>query len=370
MINEQEVENICRLFLTDGENAAVGLQVLKGQNKETKAAVQEKMQPLLDGFNKKTIRGINGIWKAIAKDKLTQSERGALWGIPAFSEGVEKIDYYGISWTALPSTIGQLKDLKLLRIMESKISELPDEIGELTSLEKLDFSFNPLQTIPTTIGKLKDLKILRFSGNGQSLKKLPKEIGEMEGLEELLLAQNGLTKIPPTFGDLGKLKVLDVHSNKLTTLPDEIGNLSQLEVLQVGGNPLKKLPSSIQKLQNLKELVIESNSSTMTDFSFLAGLTQLEKLRMNQIVPEVSQLVQLKELELRDDTIKDIPIEIKGLQQLEVLKINSSGLEDLSEEIIAGLPNLKQIEGGFMAPISSSRLAELEKQFPTITFDI
>jgi Leucine-rich repeat (LRR) protein len=368
MVNEQEVQNICKLLLTDSKNAVLGLQLLKGQDKETKAAVQEQIQPLLDGFKKKTLRGIGSIWKSIEKQKLNQAEWGALWGTAPLNEGIDKVDLYGINWTVLPSTISHLKDLKLLRIMESKIEELPDEIGELTSLDKLDFSFNPLCKIPAAIGKLKQLKILRLSGNGSYLTNLPDEIGQMEGLEELLVGQNALKNIPATIGNLKNLRVLFINSNELTTLPDEIGNLENLEVLDIGCNNIQKIPSNLQHLTNLKELTLNNQSTTITSFDFLKGLTSLEKLNMDAFVLEVSQLTNLKELEIRDDAIIDIPSEISQLKNLETLKINSKGLENLSADVIKELPNLKLIEAGFMAPISSSIISALEEQFPNITF--
>ncbi len=368
MINEDEVQNICKLLLTDSKNAAVGLQLLKGQDKETKSAVQKEIQPLLDGFKKKTLRGLTSIWKAIENDKLNQAERGAVWGIAALNKGIEKVDLYGINWTSLPPTIGQLKELKLLRIMESKIQELPDEIGELTSLDKLDFSFNPLTKIPSTIGKLKQLKILRLSGNGASFNRLPDEIGQLEGLEELILAQNSFKQIPAAIGNLQNLKSLNLSSNRLTTLPKQIGSLTNLEILDAGGNQLQEIPSEFQHLTQLKELSLDSQKSVITNFDFLKGLSSLEKLNVDAFTVEVGSLTNLKELELRDDTIVDIPNEIRHLKKLETLIIHSKGLADLSAEIIQQLPNLKSIKAGFMAPISSATISALEQKFPNITF--
>lgn len=368
MIDRQAVQNICTLLLTDSENAAVGLELLKGQNKVTKAAVQEQLQPLLDGFKKKSLRGITGIWKAIDKNKLNQAETAAVWGMAPLNKGIEKIDLYGIHWTELPQTVGHLSDLKLLRIMESKIEALPDEIGQLTSLNKLDFSFNPLRKIPDAIGQLRQLKILRLSGNGRYLTNIPDAIGEMGGLEELLLAQNALKKLPATLGQLQQLKVLDVRSNQLTTLPETIGHLSNLEILNISGNPLEKLPTSLRQLNQLKALNISSLNATLQDLTFLKGLTSLEELSMNAFSVEVEALQTLKQLELRDDTITDIPVEIGQLKQLEVLIINSSGLEDLSVEVLEQLPNLKKVKAGFMAPISSATIRALEEQFPQIKF--
>jgi len=316
MINEEEVQKIYTLFLSDSKNAALGLELLKGQSKETKAAVQAKVQPLLDGFKKKTIRGITGIWKAIEKDKLNQAERGAVWGIPELNKAIEKVDMYGIHWTALPTTVGQLKSLKLLRIMESKITELPKEIEGLTNLEKLDFSFNPLSKIPKSIGNLKQLKILRLSGNGRYLTRLPDEIGEMEGLEELLLAQNALKKLPDSIGKLQQLKVLDIHSNQLKTLPKTIGTLKSLDVLNVSGNNITAIPAVLHQLPNLKSLNVANQETPLSNFDFLKGLDALEELNMNACPPEIAHLTNLKRLELRDDAITDIPSEVGHLEKL------------------------------------------------------
>lgn len=67
----------------------------------------------------------------------------------------------------LPASIGQLKNLKSLKLMNMDLGELPMAISELTQLEYLDLSMNKLD-MSKEIKKLEtlpNLKYLRVWGN-------------------------------------------------------------------------------------------------------------------------------------------------------------------------------------------------------------
>ena len=59
--------------------------------------------------------------------------------------------------TRLPAEIGQLSDLKILKLYANDLVSLPPEIGDLTSLCYLSLRYNKLQHLPTELGQLRGL---------------------------------------------------------------------------------------------------------------------------------------------------------------------------------------------------------------------
>ena len=108
------------------------------------------------------------------------------------------------------------------------LTELPLEIGNLTSLRGLDLYRNQLT-------------------------ELPPEIDNLTNLMDLTLGDNQLTKLPPEIGNLTSLRDLDLEYNQLMELPSQIGDLSGLERLSVGNNQLTAIPLSMVKLEKLSQ---------------------------------------------------------------------------------------------------------------------
>jgi len=86
---------------------------------------------------------------------------------------LEKLDISNNKLTgALPSQIGNLKNLKILKASNNDFTGVPAELGQLTKLEIIDFSNNRLTGLPNELGQLKNLKILDLSNNQYSVSDL------------------------------------------------------------------------------------------------------------------------------------------------------------------------------------------------------
>lgn len=126
-----------------------------------------------------------------------------------------RLDYNEI--TSIPPSIGQFRQLQILRVRNNKIDSLPKEIGELKVLSQLMLT-------------------------GNLIKSLPGEIGNMVALTQLRIENNQLTELPKEIGNLSNLTHLFLDNNKLSYLPTEIKNLTKLVHFSINGNNLN-LPS-------------------------------------------------------------------------------------------------------------------------------
>lgn len=69
---------------------------------------------------------------------------------------------------ALPSQIGNLKKLRILKAGSNQLTGVPAEVGQLSNLEVLDLSNNQLTGLPYELANLKKLRTLNLSGNPYS----------------------------------------------------------------------------------------------------------------------------------------------------------------------------------------------------------
>lgn len=201
--------------------------------------------------------------------------------VQARRENATILDLSGKGLTSIPSTIGQLTDLRTLDLRNNRLKRLSEVIGQLTNLQELYLYENQLTSLPESIGRLQSLTILGLSDNqlinlpieierlqglkilflsGNNLTRFPPSLGKLVNLVRLSLSENSLTEIPPVIGQLVNLQRLDIVSNKLTSLPESIGQLTSLRFLYLANNQLTSLPRSIEQLTNLQELDILGNS--------------------------------------------------------------------------------------------------------------
>lgn len=91
----------------------------------------------------------------------------------------------------------------------------------------------------------------RLDLGGNELEELPDFIGQLSSLIELWLDNNFLTTLPPEIGELRNLQCLDVSENRVDELPEEIYGLQSLTDLILSSNVLHELPEGIGMLIKL-----------------------------------------------------------------------------------------------------------------------
>jgi len=160
--------------------------------------------------------------------------------------------------SSIPTCFDNLSSLKKIILQSNLLTSLPSKIFSIKTLEYIDLSYNESMEgeIPSSIGNLKNLKYCKI--NQCSITQIPEEIGNCESLEELNLLNNAIKGIPSEIGNLEKLEILDLGFNSITMIPKEIGNLQNLKQLSLHHNHFSEIPSELGNLKNLRELELHN----------------------------------------------------------------------------------------------------------------
>ena len=231
------------------------------------------------------------------------------------------------SLRCLPSKIFNLKLLKDVNISGcSKLERLPQNVGNAESVEKLDVSGTTIKEVPSSIGLLKNLKVLSFNGckglssiNSISWYDLlpfssrPK-IADPVGLSSLLglcsltklkLKDCNLREILDDIGCLFSLEEINLRGNSFVCLPDSIGQLCKLRMMQLKNctslRSLPKLPISIIQIWGNGCTSLETVSDLLKPNSLCEVelyLTNCSKLADNQDVIDMFFAVIRKHLQV------------------------------------------------------------------------
>ena len=141
---------------------------------------------------------------------------------------------------------------------------------------------------------------------GRGLTQLPDAIGECTSLTKLILCSNQLTSLPAAIGNLKKLEWLDLQSNPLTQLPPEITRCTKLETLVLFECKRLVLPALP---------AIETINAQATSVALLRSLARSPSLEyvsamscgLTAVPDQLRALKQLGTLDLSDNRLKVLP---------------------------------------------------------------
>lgn len=210
--------------------------------------------------------------------------------------------------TEIPTSISRLTKLITLDLSFQDFKTLPDEITQFPNLSYLRVAKNrSLTELPENIGNLSDLEILEFAGTNVSI--LPKSIGLLSNLENITGNACQIKSIPNEIGQLRKLKSINLGYNKIKDIPSQFGNLLELEYLSLGDNDISRIPDELRNLKKLKICGLSGNKLTYFPTEILSS-KKMETLKLHRnsisnIPKELSELVELKLFYIDKDDIKE-----------------------------------------------------------------
>jgi len=142
------------------------------------------------------------------------------------------------------------QNLRLCELSAPKLKNI-SPLFHLPRLEILKTHSTPLH--PLQLGLGVGMAPLRFlTLKGAHLKELPQEIGEYSTLEEVNLSQNQLTKLPESLKELKKLKRINLDNNQFSQFPDILGQIPSLKHVSIDHNQFSEEETfRIQRIYNL-----------------------------------------------------------------------------------------------------------------------
>ncbi|KAH1083941.1 hypothetical protein J1N35_023702 [Gossypium stocksii] len=258
-------------------------------------------------------------------EKLTLSGCSKLQSFPEIDRKMEcllELCFDGTNIKELPSSIGNLKRLKVLNLKDCKsLRSLPIKIG-IESLEKLQ---EPCGS-PGSIGGCKSLKSLNLSGCYE-VEYLPENLQQIEFLEELDLSETSMTKPPPIIFQFKNLKVLSFNGCKGSSSKLQKYLPSLLKVIQrERTNSMAVMLTSLLGLSSLKQLNLRDCSLCEGDIpSDISRLSSLEELDLGgignsrekfDIILPGSEILEWFSQQRGDSSIKiDLPLEVRNDSQ-------------------------------------------------------
>jgi len=170
------------------------------------------------------------------------------------------------------------------------------------------------------------------------------------------LSNLGLTEIPEEIFQIPNLKTLILYGNDLASIPTSIKHLTTIENLLLSGNRyggrnrILNISPEISQLTNLRKLELSSCALESLPMAIceLANLEELKltKNKLDFLPPQIERLGNLKSLHLCHNALSELPPEIGNLPNLEELYLGGNPLRKLLGEI-GNLKSLRKLSFGY-----------------------
>lgn len=218
-----------------------------------------------------------------------------------------------------------------LYIDDDELKEIPSSIGELINLKKLTINGDEIKKLPQSIGKL--INLTHFEIIGTKIQKLPESVGNLIDLVILNLSKNNLSRLPQSAEKLTKVAKLNLSNNKLTKFPETISKMSNLTDLRLDNNAIESVPDFLGNFKKLKRLSLTGNK--LTKFAIpTTNLQQLNQLHLtNNLLQDINldftNLVRLNDLYLANNKIESISETIEAAKNLSLLFLKQNQLDSI-----------------------------------------
>ncbi|GLJ15860.1 hypothetical protein SUGI_0261790 [Cryptomeria japonica] len=236
----------------------------------------------------------------------------------------------------LPNSISALKNLQILDLGRSHITQLPSDISKLTSLKHLNLEACKHLQCLNGISHLKSLEFLNATGCSN--------IGWNKGRKNRLSISD--------LGTLNQLKRLGLRNNGEMIQGGMFGSMKEMEYLYLYLTGMERLPHDMNAMLKLRKLWLKCPQLLEIENSFCEfqhlNFIRLFQCKMLEQLPALHKLASLKHLEIVESpNIEKFPEEFGkggGFPKLEVFSV--VGVEKMQQLPIVeeeALPSLKTL---------------------------
>lgn len=263
---------------------------------------------------------------------------------PPIDPTVTRVLHVSEELTAVPPAVRGARALEHLALSLNPIAELPEWIGELSSLKKLILDATALSALPETIGGLRSLE--RLSVPDTALRALPSSIGELSALTWLDASRTPLQSLPASIGSCRALAKIELRQTEIEALPETVAGLSSLDSLDLSGSAVRAIPPALARTP-LRRLVLRHMSSLdWSTLEVLAG-SRLRSLEVAGPLPAealsaLATLDQLEELCLIGVGLRELPDTIAAWPRLRALMLDQNELTSVPEDVLRA-PSLETL---------------------------
>lgn len=214
-------------------------------------------------------------------------------GVLPFVRGIDFTKYNFDDSFKHPKLLAEMQRLRWIRMNNTQMKKLPDEISALKKLEQLHVVHNKLEGLNKELIGLSCLRILNARDNCIRSENVPNDLNNLEDLTVLDLSFNELTGIPQNLEEAKTILVLNLGHNKITSVPSHLFiNLTDLVYLDLSSNKLEMLPPQLRRLVHLKTLILNDNPLLHAQLRQLPVLVSLESLHLKNTQRTLTNIPQ------------------------------------------------------------------------------
>nr|pir hypothetical protein ZK546.2b - Caenorhabditis elegans [Caenorhabditis elegans] len=248
----------------------------------------------------------------------------------------------------IPDDINSLACLEVLNVSQNKLTELPD-LSQCVSLKTVEAIENQFIIFPAGVCKCPNLETCLLTEN--RIEKLPDEIHSLRAISVILNKNRLLSLNTANLLRCERLRAVNVDDNQLNrdeieqflvNAPREIRISFERNVSQMHTTDLQEMGNDSSKTKSIGK----SGPSTSTvnkhlEMASKSRILQLKGTGLKKVPDEIEPLADvLRNLELSENKIREIPIFIGQFSQLKQLHLANNCLEFLPDE----LGSMKKLE--------------------------
>ena len=237
----------------------------------------------------------------------------------------------------IPKEFSHLSKLKVVRIRDSNLDSIPNNLLKVPNIHTLDLTGNRITHVQEDIFDYeKPLIELRLNSN--PIEKLPLSVFN-SGISWLRLSNMKLSELPKGIKFTGTS--IDLSNNQLSELPDDFQAVNLLEMF-LGANKFRDFPVELTRIKKIWRLISIGSNSIETWPVEIKNLKELQNLildnnQITEIPKEIGEMKKLERLSLRGNDLLKLPVEIKNLKKLKILNLIGHNLSAAEQRKVDSL---------------------------------